>query len=93
MMELKDEILEAIIEECAKRIKACTGVKGKGDYVIRWKIEHAAFRELQSLRKGIEQAVEEIEEKIRLWKYMPTGRREAAYEDVIDILEKHLPKE
>lgn len=40
----------------------------------------------------LQRAIEEIEEKIRVWKYMPTGNRLDAYEDVIDIIYKHIPE-
>ena len=43
------ELLDVVIEEHVKRIKAYTGKPHHGDLVIRWKLELSFFRELKRL--------------------------------------------
>lgn len=48
---LEDKILQELIDNRIAEIKLHTGSYGWDDNILAWKIELAAFRELQSLRK------------------------------------------
>ena len=84
-MKVTDERLEELIASLSRSD-------------IKWVIFESALKELQSYRKGVKEAVEEIEELLKALR--PKAEEDGfiygevvAFGLVLDILKKHLPKE
>ena len=92
MKQVTDERLDEIIkinEELHERYKECAEIEiGYSEFIC-------LMKELQSLRKGVEDAIEEIEYR-KNFKYIETAfvkGGKVGLTIALEILKKHLPKE